>query len=377
MNRPLVIGALGGMIVVAAIAMTFILDWGSALTTTVAPQPPIAGPSSSPAVGAPSSGVGDLAAPERAEQPVRPSFDIVRINPQGDAVIAGRAGPNAEVTVREDGREIGRVTADSRGEWVLIPEKPLTTGSHELGLTAIDPDGDKADSARNVLVVVPERGRDIAGRETTQSAGSLALLVPEKEGAAPTVLQKPGGHAPPPRRRGDGPRADPPETGIVGSRMPGAAARAPGEMPLTLDAVDYDDTGGLTLSGQAPGGARVQVYIDNKPAGTDVADGRGIWQVAPEFRIEPGKHTLRVDQVEETGKVVARVETPFARSLPLADLPEGLVVFVQPGNSLWRLARRSYGEGMRYTVIYEANREQIRDPDLIYPGQVFVVPSVN
>ena len=50
---------------------------------------------------------------------------------------------------------------------------------------------------------------------------------------------------------------------------------------------------------------------------------------------------------------------------------------VQPGNSLWKLARESYGEGVRYTIIYEANKEQISNPDLIYPGQVFAVPTGN
>ncbi|MEL7488070.1 MAG: LysM peptidoglycan-binding domain-containing protein, partial [Pseudomonadota bacterium] len=48
---------------------------------------------------------------------------------------------------------------------------------------------------------------------------------------------------------------------------------------------------------------------------------------------------------------------------------------VQPGNSLWRIARRAYGSGFQYTVIYEANADQIRDPDLIYPGQIFEVPE--
>jgi nucleoid-associated protein YgaU len=50
-------------------------------------------------------------------------------------------------------------------------------------------------------------------------------------------------------------------------------------------------------------------------------------------------------------------------------------VIVQPGNSLWRIARRVLGEGMSYVHIYEANQAQIRDPDLIYPGQVFEIPS--
>ena len=45
------------------------------------------------------------------------------------------------------------------------------------------------------------------------------------------------------------------------------------------------------------------------------------------------------------------------------------------GRPLWRIARRVYGEGTRYAVIYQANRDMIRDPDLIYPGQVFAVPQ--
>jgi nucleoid-associated protein YgaU len=74
---------------------------------------------------------------------------------------------------------------------------------------------------------------------------------------------------------------------------------------------------------------------------------------------------------------VARVELPFARSEPLSGLLEGRVVVIQPGNNLWRIARRTYGDGMAFTQIYGANRDQIRDPDLIYPGQVFVLPQVN
>ena len=54
---------------------------------------------------------------------------------------------------------------------------------------------------------------------------------------------------------------------------------------------------------------------------------------------------------------------------------DGSVIVVEPGNSLWRIARRTYGQGTRYTVIFEANRKQIENPDLIYPGQVFNLPS--
>jgi len=48
---------------------------------------------------------------------------------------------------------------------------------------------------------------------------------------------------------------------------------------------------------------------------------------------------------------------------------------IRRGDNLWTIARRVYGEGIRYTTIYEANTGQIRDPDQIYPGQVFALPN--
>jgi hypothetical protein len=359
MNRPLIIGIIGGVIAVISIALTFLIDRGAPTPG----QPVVSAPPAAPATpgAAPETGPSGLSAPPKAEQPARPSFDVVRVNPQGDAVLAGRAAPNAEVTVRDGGKEVGKVRADARGEWVLVPKTPLAAGSRELELSAVSPDGGKSQSEKSVLLVVPERGKDVAGRDAAGGSQPLALLVP-KDGVASTVLQKPGGAK---------------ETGIVGTPMPGAPAAKPGDFALSLDAVDYDAQGRVTLSGKAPQGARVQAYIDNRLAGTDAADARGVWQVAPDFTIEPGYYTLRVDQVDKAGKVLARVETRFARAPPLADLPGGVLVQIQPGNSLWRIARRSYGSGPRFTVIFEANREQIRDPNLIYPGQVFVLPRVN
>jgi nucleoid-associated protein YgaU len=157
-----------------------------------------------------------------------------------------------------------------------------------------------------------------------------------------------------------------------------AAREADGD-PLTsalsLDAIDYDESGNLSMSGQAPEGASVRIYLDNRPIGGATTGEAGVWRLAPEISVPPGLYRMRVDQVDRGGRVVARIETPFSRAGPMGDLPRGAVIFVQPGNSLWRIARRSYGKGVRYTVIYEANRDQIRNPDLIYPGQIFVVPT--
>ncbi|MEE9194408.1 MAG: LysM peptidoglycan-binding domain-containing protein, partial [Alphaproteobacteria bacterium] len=111
--------------------------------------------------------------------------------------------------------------------------------------------------------------------------------------------------------------------------------------------------------------------------GRTEADAAGLWRLSPDVRIKPGLYTLRADQVDNAGKVAARVSMPFSRAEPMGETPPEPFVIVQPGNSLWRLARRAYGEGVRYTTIFEANQEQIKDPDLIYPGQVFALPATN
>jgi nucleoid-associated protein YgaU len=54
--------------------------------------------------------------------------------------------------------------------------------------------------------------------------------------------------------------------------------------------------------------------------------------------------------------------------------PRILSKVVSRGDSLWRISRVTYGVGTRYAVVYKANRDRIRDPNRIYPGQIFVLP---
>lgn len=286
-----------------------------------------------------------------APQAVRPEFDIARVMPNGDAVFAGRAAPGADVTVMDGEDAVGTVTADARGEWVLVPSQSLTPGSHELGLSARLGDGKAVQSDSMVVVVVPQPGRDIAGRDAPAASGALALEVPRKGFGASSVLQKP-----------------PPDS------EPEAAVGE--EIGLSVDVLDYDEAGNLSLTGSAKAGSDVRVYLDNRLIGHAPADAQGRWQIVAEEPIEPGLYTVRVDEVA-ADKVVARLEFPFERVSPRVVEEGSVQIVVQPGNSLWRIARRTLGEGTRYTVIYEANRDRIRDPDLIYPGQIFTVPRTN
>ena len=283
--------------------------------------------------------------PESSVEPAAsPSFDVVRISPEGSAVIAGRAEPGAEVEIIEDGAVIATVTADERGEWVALPDKPISEGSRQLSLNQRTVDGETVEGESVIIVVVPERTGD--GETTDQ--GALVVLVPSDETAGVTLLQEPAGGV-----------------GIKGSEN------------LSLDTVEYDESGAFALSGRADSGSQIKAYIDNNFIGAAKTGEKGLWRIMPSEPVTPGLHMLRVDQTDAAGTVIARLETPFSRADFLLPTETTALVVVQPGNSLWRIARRRYGQGPQYVEIFEANRDQIADPDLIYPGQIFALPSIN
>lgn len=268
-----------------------------------------------------------------APMAVPPSFDIVRISPEGNTVIAGRAAPGAQVTIYDGDKVLGTAKADERGEWVFLPEKALPPGTRKLSLSVLplDGKGEPLRSEGDVVLVVPEPG----------SGGVVAVQMPKTAGGASQVLQRPGDAS----------------------------------SGLSIAAIDYDEKGRVGVSGSAEPNANIIVYLDDVEAGKATAAANSDWRVKANRALTDGEHTVRADQVDETGHVVRRAEVKFAINLNEATAAGDIVVVVQPGNSLWRIARRIYGEGMSYTQIFEANRSQIRDPNKIYPGQNFVAPK--
>jgi nucleoid-associated protein YgaU len=309
------------------------------------------GPNSSAvAMGAPSgpaANAGEPAVPADAPQPKRPvppSFDIVKVGPTGTAVIAGRAEPESKVVVRDGEKVIGTATADRRGEWVLVPDQPIPPGDRLLSLEASPRQGGEAVRSDETVALSIAPGK--------QSQTALAVVLPRDGGAAARVLQRP---------------------------EPGRQAVADGAAPgkpntLSMDAVEYDPQGRMVLSGRATPGATVQIYIGNEPAASATADAFGLWSATSTKVPGRARAELRLDQLGEGGQVVQRLALPFGQ-VKTVQLAPGQSYVVQPGNSLWRIARQTYGNGTRYLIIYSANLSQIRDPDRIYPGQVFKVPK--
>ncbi|MGA0280366.1 MAG: LysM peptidoglycan-binding domain-containing protein [Paracoccaceae bacterium] len=152
---------------------------------------------------------------------------------------------------------------------------------------------------------------------------------------------------------------------------------------VSVDAISYDETGEVSLTGRGKPSQIVRIYLNNMPISTAAMDATGQWSTALS-EIDAGIYTLRVDELDKTGNVVSRLETPFKRErredlaayMTSVDEPARInVVTVQPGNTLWAIARKRYGRGILYVRVFEENKDKIRNPDLIYPGQVFSLPD--
>jgi hypothetical protein len=189
-----------------------------------------------------------------------------------------------------------------------------------------------------------------------RSDQTIIIYVPKREGDRPLVLRTTPGGATEVLQ-------EPRDDGV-------------GLGPLALDTIDYDDSGAVIFSGRAEAGRVVQLFANGQFVGQTPAGEDGRWRLTLNG-IPPGVYTLQIIQLDKDGKPAYAIELPFERaSASDVDLRDGKVI-VQPGNSLWRIARRAYGRGIQYTIIYEANADQIRDPDLIYPGQIFEVPPAE
>lgn len=427
-SRPAIIGVIGAIVVIAAVLLNFFMTEEAPLEqAAVAPAATTAtagsGTASSigskatkkdKAVSSPTADVGSSSTTQTGSVPektLRPIFDVVRVDPEGNTVIAGGARPNTKVSILDGDKVIGEVMSDGRGDWVFVPEARLHPGSRVLTLSTGMDGEDRSDSKDAVVLVIPEPGKDISGAKGTGDRTPLAMVVPrDKALNTPTrVIQAPKLNVPktgvPKTAEAKTAEAKTVDTlakkakdmAVASTRQATAVEpkesvvrsfpepensnaddkNADSKAPVALDTLDYDDKGDVVFSGKAKPGDKVQVYVDNKLVGTAAAAADGRWTLRPTDPVKPGNHDVRVDKVAETGKVLARIQLPFVRAKPFTSLPNQSVVVIQPGNNLWRIASKVYGDGMRYTEIFQANADQIRNADLIYPGQVFGLPKTN
>lgn len=288
-------------------------------------------------------------------------IDLAQVRPDGNAVFAGKAPPNSRVTVFEGEIILGTTRADASGEWVIVPEKTLGAGEHLISVGAETEDGNT--DVANVALAIK------VGEDETEQP--LVALLPQTESEVPRLLQSPD---------------DVPDTAqqVVVADTSDASSEemtpADPSMPMAGPAIApralaWKDGGALSISGLSRGGASVTVTADDRTFGAGQVGPDGAWQVSGKVDLERSRRVMLFALADDNGNVVATYELPLATR----DLSRGLdgspLVIVQEGDALWRIAYRSYGEGVKYVDIVRRNAAAINDPDLIFPNQIFALPE--
>ena len=430
----------------------------------------------------------DTPAEPLSSQLSAPKFDVVRIEDDGSALIAGQADGRGHVILSVDGVEQAEARADlsGTGQFVIFAFIPSTGDQQSLKLHLYAEDGSGPVVSAQTVFVAPATAAATATDSTaapvqeevtvSESPDTAAETDTETEAdtetETDTEIETAGTEtastdvATPEAKADKAPAtvilADEDGVRVLQDGAPSAAKPA-----VTIDTISYSSNGDVILGGRGQAGNFVRIYLDNQFLATSKIAADGYWALELSD-IEPGIYTLRVDELNAAGDVVSRAETPFKREAAeeLAELmaagteteepsaegpsesaaetqvvdaealasvepeaaddpqPEEVVTqeevnvqaevaelnpqgeqssdggslavegqpadtasvlrtpskkfrvrTVQPGSTLWAIAKESYGAGIEYFKVFEANKERIRDPDLIYPGQVFEIPD--
>lgn len=431
----------------------------------------------------------DTPAEPLSSQLSAPKFDVVRIEDDGSALIAGQADGRGHVILSVDGVEQAEARADlsGTGQFVIFAFIPSTGDQQSLKLHLYAEDGSGPVVSAQTVFVAPATAAATATDSTAAPVQEEVTVSESPDTAAETDTETEADTetetdteietgtgtetastdvASPEAKADKAPAtvilADEDGVRVLQDGAPSAAKPA-----VTIDTISYSSNGDVILGGRGQAGNFVRIYLDNQFLATSKIAADGYWALELSD-IEPGIYTLRVDELNAAGDVVSRAETPFKREAAeeLAELmaagteteepsaegpsesaaetqvvdaealasvepeaaddpqteevvtqeevnvqaevaelnPQGeqssdggslavegqpadtasvlrtpskkfRVRTVQPGSTLWAIAKESYGAGIEYFKVFEANKERIRDPDLIYPGQVFEIPD--
>jgi nucleoid-associated protein YgaU len=285
------------------------------------------------------------------------SLDAVDYDDKGNMVFSGRSKANAFVRIYVDNKPVGEAAVGSDNRWVFSGGPQIAPGEHTFRVDEIDAGGKV--TSRIELPFFREAPAKVA--ELAQAEAPPPQ--PAETGAAAQAANTPPQPAP------EQPVAAPEQA----AGTPGAPPQPAPEQPVAAP----EQAAGTPAAPQEPATAvspqpapQQPVAAPEQTAGTPAAPQEPATAVSP----QPAPEQPVAAQPEgQEQQAAAPQPEPKAEPVPR---PKSGRIIIQPGNNLWKLSRVIYGKGTQYTVIYEANRDLIRDADLIYPGQIFRTPNV-
>ena len=251
-----------------------------------------------------------------------PSFDLVRIEKSGNIIIAGRNPRESNISVLINKKIVATKHTNKSGEFVFAPSEALKPGNYVISLIDADKNIKSEDS---VFVYVSERGYK----------NSVSLLMTKN-----------------------------------GSKVMQAPELADGD--LVVSKIDYLDSGRMVVTGRALPRLRVSLSLDDKYLGfARVSDYKNFGLGADIGKLESGKkYKLNIRLHDGEGTTIANVEHEFV--MPEMTGDDNTFYTVRRGDCLWIIARNFLRRGVLFTMI--AERNNITNPDLIYPDQLLQIP---
>ena len=286
------------------------------------------------------------------EVEVEPEFAITvaRVEPDGSAIFAGVAEAGATIQLVDGKTLIDTTKADENGEWVSVPETTFSAGPHLIILTMRTKDGRVATANMSLVVEIAEN----------KSEKPLVALVPQDDVSTPVLLQSPDADA-----------------AIQVIEEDVGAVEVRGSTPLiTIMSLSMTSDSSLRVSGNYNAGTSVSGSFAGKALSQPRLDKKGGWSALADISgLSDAPQLLEVMLLDEDSKTLSRASIQLDKNNLSAGLKDAEMDVVQKGDALWKIAYRTYGEGIRFVEIVRNNQDQINDPDLIFPNQIFVLPK--
>lgn len=255
------------------------------------------------------------------------SFDIIRITKNGDAVLAGRSLPGIRFELYDKNKRLAEIYSDANGEWVWTSKESLEPGPKNFNLRYLDKKGKEHYSEQSIVVIIERDKKSepfVLKSNQNGNSNSLILNIGETKN------------------------------------------------DFSLDLAELSPDGNLMLSGRVKAEHMISLFINNEYVGDAEFNDNGIWKYKSKDVFDYKKLNLRFEIFDNNKVLRESFFTNIFHNNGL-DMKEKTLV-VKPGNSLWRISRKTLGGGILYTEIFKNNINIIQNPDLIYPGQVLKIP---
>ena len=274
-------------------------------------------------------------------------LEVIRVRPDGSLVIAGKGLPNSKVEIISGSTIIATTTSDNIGEFVAVPEKQLKSGEYLLAFRQTTKDNKVTIANEAVAINVTGGLNDIPIVAIIDSEGKIGARVIQAPGLEKTKEKAIK------ENKGNKESKDKPEVSIL--------------------AFTYDiKVGQLILSGTAFGGVQINGgYSGKEISSTKILNDE--WSLTIPGKLILGKQKVSVILLGKNGNVLSKNSLNISgKSIQNAN--GKTFVIVQKGDALWNIAYNRLGLGKRYMDIVKLNSDKIKNPDLIYPKQLFVIP---